>query len=47
VKNNRVFPLTADFYTIPGPRIVNTAQEILEMLHPELSHLARPRPEKP
>jgi iron complex transport system substrate-binding protein len=34
VRNNRVFPVTADFYTIPGPRVVNAAQQILDMLHP-------------
>ncbi len=34
VRNNRVFPIAADFYTIPGPRVVNAARAISEMLHP-------------
>jgi iron complex transport system substrate-binding protein len=42
VKNNRVFPVTADFYTIPGPRVVNAAQQILQMLHPEIPHPETP-----
>ncbi len=42
VKNHRVFPVTADFYTIPGPRVVNAAQQILQMLHPEIPHSETP-----
>lgn len=34
VRNHRVFPIAGDFYTIPGPRIVNAARAIGEMLHP-------------
>jgi hypothetical protein len=37
-----VFPVTADFYTIPGPRVVNAAQQILQMLHPEIPHPETP-----
>ncbi len=36
VRNNRVFPMTDDFYTVPGPRVVNAAQAILKILHPEI-----------
>jgi len=45
VRNNRVFPVTAEFYTIPGPRIVNAAQELVDMLHPEMQHQEKPHPE--
>jgi iron complex transport system substrate-binding protein len=36
VKHNRVFPVAADFYVVPGPRVVDAAQAMVKMLHPEL-----------
>jgi len=35
VKQHRVFSVNPDIYAIPGPRIVQGAQALYEMLHPE------------
>jgi iron complex transport system substrate-binding protein len=35
VKSHRVFAVASDIYVVPGPRAVNAAQAIFEMLHPE------------
>jgi iron complex transport system substrate-binding protein len=35
VKQHRVFAIASDFYIVPGPRVVNSARSIFEMLHPE------------
>jgi iron complex transport system substrate-binding protein len=35
VKSRRVFAIASDIYVVPGPRVVNAAQEIFGMLHPE------------
>jgi ABC-type Fe3+-hydroxamate transport system substrate-binding protein len=34
VKQHRVFAVAPDLYAIPGPRVVQGAQSLLEMLHP-------------
>ena len=36
VKQHRVFAVAADFYVVPGPRVIEAANAILEMLHPEI-----------
>ena len=36
VKQHRVFAVAADFYVVPGPRVVEVAKSFLEMLHPEM-----------
>ena len=36
VRSGRVFAVASDIYVVPGPRVVNAAQALLEMLHPEL-----------
>jgi len=35
VKARHVFAVASDIYVVPGPRVVNAAQSIFEMLHPE------------
>jgi len=35
VKQHRVFAVSSDAYVTPGPRVVDAARAILEMLHPE------------
>jgi iron complex transport system substrate-binding protein len=35
VKSRRVFAVASDIYVVPGPRAVNAAQAIFDMLHPE------------
>jgi iron complex transport system substrate-binding protein len=35
VKGGRLFAVASDIYVVPGPRVVNAAQAIFEMLHPE------------
>ena len=35
VKARHVFAVASDIYVVPGPRVVNAAQAIFEMLHPE------------
>jgi iron complex transport system substrate-binding protein len=35
VKQHRVFAVSSDAYVTPGPRVVDAAQAIFEMLHPE------------
>jgi iron complex transport system substrate-binding protein len=36
VKQHRVFAVAADFYVVPGPRVVDAASAFLKMLHPEI-----------
>ena len=35
VKQHRVFAIASDFYIVPGPRVVESARSIFDMLHPE------------
>ncbi|MEX2300927.1 MAG: helical backbone metal receptor [Bryobacterales bacterium] len=35
VKAGRVYPVANDIFVVPGPRIVETATELLRMIHPE------------
>lgn len=35
VKRHRVFAIASDIYVVPGPRVVDAARTIFEMLHPE------------
>jgi ABC-type Fe3+-hydroxamate transport system substrate-binding protein len=35
VKNHRVHVIGSDIFFVPGPRIVDAAQEFLTLLHPE------------
>ncbi|MGH9558159.1 MAG: ABC transporter substrate-binding protein [Bryobacteraceae bacterium] len=35
VKEHRVFPIASNIYLVPGPRVVEAAQAIFKMLHPE------------
>lgn len=35
VKNNRIYPIFADYATIPGPRTVLFLEELADILHPE------------
>ncbi len=35
VKNHRVYAIGSDIFFVPGPRIVDAAQEFLKLLHPE------------
>jgi iron complex transport system substrate-binding protein len=35
VKQHRVYAVAADYYVVPGPRVVEAARAILAMLHPE------------
>jgi iron complex transport system substrate-binding protein len=35
VKHHQVFAIASDFYIVPGPRVVESARSIFEMLHPE------------
>lgn len=35
VREGRVFPIVADGFLVPGPRVVNAAQMLLGLLHPE------------
>ena len=37
VEKDRVFLLTNDYASIPGPRFVKTLGDIVELLHPEES----------
>jgi len=36
VKQHRVFAIASDIYVVPGPRVVDAAQEIFSILHPEM-----------
>jgi iron complex transport system substrate-binding protein len=36
VKQHHVYAVAADIYVVPGPRAVNAAQSIFEMLHPKI-----------
>jgi iron complex transport system substrate-binding protein len=36
VKNGRVHAVASDIYVVPGPRVVDAAQQFLAMLHPEV-----------
>ena len=36
VKNHRVHPVAADIFVVPGPRAVQAAQAIFDLLHPGL-----------
>jgi iron complex transport system substrate-binding protein len=35
VKNHRVFAIASDYYIVPGPRVIDSARSIFDMLHPE------------
>ena len=35
VKAGRVYPVAEDLFVVPGPRVVEAAQMLLEMIHPE------------
>jgi iron complex transport system substrate-binding protein len=35
VKDGRVYPVAEDLFVVPGPRVVEAAQMLLEMIHPE------------
>jgi iron complex transport system substrate-binding protein len=35
VKHRRVFAIASDIYIVPGPRVVDSARSIFDMLHPE------------
>ncbi len=35
VKHRRVYAIAADMYMVPGPRVVDSARAMFEMLHPE------------
>ncbi|MFQ3548579.1 MAG: helical backbone metal receptor [Armatimonadota bacterium] len=36
VKENRVYVLTGDYVTLPGPRFVKTLEDIARVIHPEI-----------
>ena len=36
VSNHRIYVLTEDFLLVPGPRIVNTARTIAQILHGDM-----------
>jgi len=44
VRDHRVYPVASDIYVVPGPRVVNAAQAIFEMLHPLELRPPEPRP---
>jgi iron complex transport system substrate-binding protein len=35
VQQNRVYPVANDIFVVPGPRVVEAAQSLFEMIHPE------------
>jgi iron complex transport system substrate-binding protein len=35
VQNHRVFAIASDYYIVPGPRVIDSARSIFDMLHPE------------
>jgi iron complex transport system substrate-binding protein len=35
VAAGRVYPVANDIFVVPGPRVVETATELLRMIHPE------------
>ncbi|MDA1314966.1 MAG: cobalamin-binding protein [Acidobacteria bacterium] len=35
VEQNRVYPVADDIFVVPGPRVVEAAQSLFEMIHPE------------
>jgi iron complex transport system substrate-binding protein len=35
VKRHRVFAIASDVYIVPGPRVIDSARSIFDMLHPE------------
>lgn len=35
VKHHRVFAIAQDYYIVPGPRVIDAARSIFDMLHPE------------
>ena len=35
VRRGAVYPVASDIYVVPGPRMVEAAQAIARMLHPE------------
>jgi iron complex transport system substrate-binding protein len=35
VKRHHVFAIASDFYIVPGPRVIDSARSIFDMLHPE------------
>jgi iron complex transport system substrate-binding protein len=35
VKQHHVFAIASDFYIVPGPRVIDSARSIFDMLHPE------------
>jgi iron complex transport system substrate-binding protein len=35
VSEGRVYPVANDIFVVPGPRVVETARELLAMIHPE------------
>jgi iron complex transport system substrate-binding protein len=37
VKNGRVYVLTADYTTVPGPRFIRTLEDLARLFHPEVS----------
>jgi iron complex transport system substrate-binding protein len=37
VKNERIYVLTGDYTTIPGPRFVNVVEDLARVLHPEVN----------
>lgn len=41
VKQHRVFAVASDIFVVPGPRIVNAAQAIFGMLHPDAVQAGR------
>ncbi|MEN6355542.1 MAG: cobalamin-binding protein [Armatimonadota bacterium] len=36
VKNNRVYTLTSDYVVVPGPRFIETLEDIARAIHPEI-----------
>ncbi len=38
VVRNRVYPVAEDIFVVPGPRVVDAAEELLRMIHPESVH---------
>jgi ABC-type Fe3+-hydroxamate transport system substrate-binding protein len=34
IRTNRVIPVASDIFVVPGPRIVQAADEMLQMFHP-------------
>jgi ABC-type Fe3+-hydroxamate transport system substrate-binding protein len=34
VKHHRVLAIASDMYMVPGPRVVDSARSIFDMLHP-------------